>query len=148
MKPSTQIDLKGCDWAFICRGELLMYVPEAGTGGEEKPDIRIVCGADHDEAIIMVVKPQKFDAETEFIDACTTCGKRGVADDEKHECYLPKCPECGEHAELIHHSSPYVERHGLDAGPFETGMEYWVQCSKCGSKMDEREVMKFQEAAV
>ncbi len=79
-KPSTELEIKGNDWQFCCRGELLMYVPEYTK------DITIICGSDRADAQISVVKPQRFDAETSFIDACCNCNVRGTADDPEHIC--------------------------------------------------------------
>lgn len=80
-KPSitTEINFKGRDWSGLWRGELLMYASTL-----EENEITIIAGANRDDAIISHVRLQIFDCETEFVDACTDCGQRGVPED--HAC--------------------------------------------------------------
>lgn len=46
--------------------------------------------------------------------------------------------ECANHVEL--HESAYLERHGLDCGPYEGTHEEWWECSVCGETFTQAEL--------
>lgn len=52
------------------------------------------------------------------------------------------CPNCGKESSFTEHQQSWVETHGLDCGPYETGTDVWLTCDECGAETDDAELAR------
>ncbi|MCC6591624.1 MAG: hypothetical protein IT168_33365 [Bryobacterales bacterium] len=62
------------------------------------------------------------------------------------------CPGCGSDL-LVDKTCVWIETHGLDCGPYETGTDEWFECRNCGAKLAPSEVVwdecpEYEEEAI
>jgi len=50
------------------------------------------------------------------------------------------CPHCGARDGFTECEAEWVERHGLDCGPYEHCTDRWLTCNQCGARTDEQEL--------
>jgi DNA-directed RNA polymerase subunit RPC12/RpoP len=45
------------------------------------------------------------------------------------------CPNCGSR-KLEERETEWVEQHGLDCGPYEHFYQQWLECLRCGERIE------------